>query len=54
MRLLVSVEIPLPSKRTGFAIDEFTLRKGDFGIVLAAASVTLDEEGKVEELLHSA
>jgi CO/xanthine dehydrogenase FAD-binding subunit len=45
--ILVSVEIPFPSKRTGFAIDEFTLRKGDFGIVLAAASVTLDEEGKI-------
>jgi CO/xanthine dehydrogenase FAD-binding subunit len=46
--ILVSVEIPIPPKRTGFAIDEFTLRKGDFGIVLASASVTLDEEGKVE------
>ncbi|MEH7113305.1 xanthine dehydrogenase family protein subunit M [Neobacillus niacini] len=45
--ILVSVEIPLPPKRTGFAIDEFTLRKGDFGIVLAAAMVTLDEEGKI-------
>ncbi|WP_066383181.1 FAD binding domain-containing protein [Neobacillus mesonae] len=45
--ILVSVEIPLPSKRTGFAIDEFTLRKGDFGIVLAAASATLDDEGKI-------
>jgi carbon-monoxide dehydrogenase medium subunit/2-furoyl-CoA dehydrogenase FAD binding subunit len=46
--ILVSIEIPRPPKRTGFAIDEFTLRKGDFGIVLAAASVILDEEGKVE------
>lgn len=46
--ILVSVEIPLPPKRTGFAIDEFTLRKGDFGIILAAAMVTLDEEGRVE------
>jgi CO/xanthine dehydrogenase FAD-binding subunit len=45
--ILVSVEIPLPPKRTGFAIDEFTLRKGDFGIVLAAAMVTLDDQGKI-------
>lgn len=47
--ILVSVEIPIPKKRTGFSIDEFTLRKGDFGIVLAAASITLDQEGKVED-----
>lgn len=46
--ILVSVEIPVPLKSTGYAIDEFTLRKGDFAIVLAAASVTLDEQGKVE------
>ncbi|MED2974196.1 FAD binding domain-containing protein [Fictibacillus sp. B-59209] len=45
--ILVAVEIPIPPARTGYAIDEFTLRKGDFAIVLAAASLTLDEEGKV-------
>lgn len=45
--ILVSVEIPIPSRRTGAAIDEFTLRKGDFGIVLAAAAITLNEAGKV-------
>ncbi|WHY77118.1 FAD binding domain-containing protein [Neobacillus sp. WH10] len=46
--ILVSIDIPLPPARTGYAIDEFTLRKGDFAIVLAAASVTLSEDGKVE------
>nr|WP_280875022.1 MULTISPECIES: hypothetical protein [unclassified Paenibacillus] len=46
--MLVSVQIPRPSANTGFAIDEFTLRKGDFAIVLAAASVTLDEQGRVK------
>jgi CO/xanthine dehydrogenase FAD-binding subunit len=46
--ILVSIEIPIPPVNTGYAIDEFTLRKGDFAIVLAAASVTLDEDGRVK------
>jgi CO/xanthine dehydrogenase FAD-binding subunit len=46
--ILVSIQIPRPPANTGFAIDEFTLRKGDFAIVLAAASVTLDEQGRVK------
>ena len=46
--ILVSIQIPIPNPNTGFAIDEFTLRKGDFGIVLAAATITLDESGKVQ------
>ncbi|GHH99252.1 FAD binding domain-containing protein [Neobacillus kokaensis] len=45
--ILVSIDIPIPSTRTGYAIDEFTLRKGDFAIVLAAASVTLSEDGTI-------
>lgn len=45
--ILVSIQIPIPPANTGYAIDEFTLRKGDFAIVLAAASITLDEEGKI-------
>ena len=44
--ILVSIQIPRPPARTGYAIDEFAMRKGDFAIVLAAASVTLDEQGK--------
>ncbi|MED3563887.1 xanthine dehydrogenase family protein subunit M [Bacillus xiapuensis] len=46
--ILISIEVPIPPPNTGYAIDEFTLRKGDFAIVLAAASVTLKEDGKVE------
>lgn len=46
--ILVSIQIPRSFGRTGEAIEEFTLRSGDFAIVLAAASVTLDKEGKVE------
>ncbi|MFZ7945228.1 FAD binding domain-containing protein [Neobacillus sp. 19] len=46
--ILVSIDIPISPARTGYAIDEFTLRKGDFAIVLAAASVTLSEDGTVE------
>lgn len=45
--ILISVQIPRPAANTGFAIDEFTLRKGDFAIVLAAASITLDDQGRV-------
>lgn len=46
--ILVSIQIPRTLANTGYAIDEFTLRKGDFAIVLAAASVTLDELGRVK------
>lgn len=46
--ILTSVQIPHSPMRTGVAIEEFTLRNGDFAIVLAAASITLDENGKVE------
>jgi len=45
--ILVEVTLPQIPARTGHAIDEFALRRGDFAIVLAAASVTLDEEGKI-------
>ncbi|MED4730705.1 xanthine dehydrogenase family protein subunit M [Aneurinibacillus migulanus] len=48
--ILVSAQFPKITGRTGHAIEEFTLRKGDFAIVLAAASVTLDEEGKIESV----
>lgn len=46
--ILVSIQIPHLPARTGYAIDEFTLRKGDFAIILATAMVTLNEQGKVE------
>jgi CO/xanthine dehydrogenase FAD-binding subunit len=46
--ILVSIQIPHLPARTGYAIDEFTLRKGDFAIILATAMVTLDEQGRVD------
>ncbi len=45
--ILCSISIPRQSEGTGYAVEEFTLRQGDFAIVLAAAAVTLDAEGKV-------
>ncbi len=47
--ILTKVSIPAIPARTGHAIEEFTLRKGDFAIVLAAAAVTLDVDGAVEK-----
>ncbi|MEH7253601.1 xanthine dehydrogenase family protein subunit M [Neobacillus niacini] len=49
--ILTKVSIPIIQARTGHSIEEFTLRKGDFAIVLAAASVTLDEEGAIEKVI---
>jgi CO/xanthine dehydrogenase FAD-binding subunit len=46
--ILVSASFPRIRARTGHAIEEFVLRKGDFAIVLAAASVTLGKDGKME------
>lgn len=45
--ILSSISIPRQPEGTGYAIEEFTLRKGDFAIVLAAAVVTLDANGMV-------
>lgn len=47
--ILTKIEIPRKSGRTGTAIEEFTLRSGDFAIVLASCSVTLSEEDTMEE-----
>lgn len=47
--ILTTVHFPVIAERTGHAIEEFTLRSGDFALILAAASVTLDEEGKIEQ-----
>ncbi|NGM82473.1 xanthine dehydrogenase family protein subunit M [Paenibacillus sp. 7124] len=46
--IVKSVHFPVIAERTGHAIEEFTLRSGDFAIIIAAASVTLDEEGLIE------
>jgi carbon-monoxide dehydrogenase medium subunit/2-furoyl-CoA dehydrogenase FAD binding subunit len=47
--ILTKIEIPRQPGRTGTAIEEFTLRSGDFAIVLASCSVALSEEGILEE-----
>lgn len=47
--VLVSIQIPKPRPGTGQAIEEFAMRSGDFAIVLAAATVTLDGNGKVDD-----
>jgi CO/xanthine dehydrogenase FAD-binding subunit len=47
--LIVSVEIPLPAPRTGFGFEELALRRGDFALAGALASVTLDGEGSIEQ-----
>lgn len=47
--ILVSVNFPLPQGRTGQAIEEFTLRSGDFAIVLAACSVALNENNEISK-----
>jgi CO/xanthine dehydrogenase FAD-binding subunit len=44
--LLVEVELPACGPRTGFAFCEFARRHGDFALVGAAVSVTLDAEGR--------
>jgi aerobic carbon-monoxide dehydrogenase medium subunit len=44
--LLTEIVIPQRLARTGFAFQEVSRRHGDFALVGAAASVTLDETGK--------
>jgi len=45
--LLVAVRIPVPSGRTGCAVEEFSRRAGDFAIVAAVAAVELEADGRV-------
>jgi aerobic carbon-monoxide dehydrogenase medium subunit len=44
--LLTAVRLPLPDGRTGYAVEEFTRRAGDFAIVAAMAVVELDGGGR--------
>lgn len=44
--LLVAVRLPVPAGRTGYAVEEFTRRAGDFAIVAAVAVVELDARGQ--------
>lgn len=45
--LLVAVRLPMPAGRTGYAIEEFSRRAGDFAIIAAVAAVELDASGRV-------
>jgi len=45
--LLVAVRIPVPGIRTGYAVEEFSRRAGDFAIVAAVAAVELEADGRV-------
>lgn len=45
--LLVETAWPKAAAGTGCAFDEFALRHGDFAIVAAAATVTLDDSGNM-------
>ena len=47
--ILTKIQIPRLFGRTGAAIEEFTLRSGDFAIVLASCSVMIDVDGKLEK-----
>lgn len=47
--ILTSINFPLPKGRSGQAIEEFTLRSGDFAIVLAACTVNLNENNEISE-----
>jgi aerobic carbon-monoxide dehydrogenase medium subunit len=46
--LLVAVRLPVPGGRTGYAIEEFSRRAGDFALIAAIAAVELDASGRVE------
>jgi aerobic carbon-monoxide dehydrogenase medium subunit len=45
--LLTAVRLGLPAGRTGYAVEEFTRRAGDFAIVAAFAVVELDGGGRI-------
>lgn len=45
--LVVSVTLPVPDKRAGYAIREFCRRHGDFAIAAAAAVVQTDTKGRI-------
>jgi carbon-monoxide dehydrogenase medium subunit len=45
--ILTAVRFPVWGERTGFAVQEFARRHGDFAIAGAAVAVELDEESRV-------
>jgi carbon-monoxide dehydrogenase medium subunit len=45
--VLTEVRLPMPGPRTGYAVEEFSRRAGDFAIVAVVAVVTLDPTGRI-------
>ena len=45
--LLVAVRLPVPGPRTGYAVEEFCRRAGDFAVVAAIAVVDLGPAGQI-------
>jgi aerobic carbon-monoxide dehydrogenase medium subunit len=48
--LVTEVTIPTARPRTGVAFDEISRRRGDFALAGAAASITLDTDGRCERV----
>jgi carbon-monoxide dehydrogenase medium subunit len=48
--LLTAVRLPLPERRAGYAVEEFTRRAGDFAIVAAMAAVELSPRGRTSRV----
>jgi CO/xanthine dehydrogenase FAD-binding subunit len=44
--LLTAIAVPRAQKRTGYAFQEISRRRGDFALVGVAASVDVDEQGR--------
>jgi carbon-monoxide dehydrogenase medium subunit len=47
--LLVEIGLPAPKPRTGTAFQEMARRHGDYALVGVAATVTLDEDGVIDD-----
>jgi carbon-monoxide dehydrogenase medium subunit len=47
--LVLEVQIPLPEPKTGAAYQKFNLLESDMGVVAAAASVTMNGNGKCKD-----
>ena len=44
--MLVEIELPAPKPRTGTCFSEIARRRGDFALAGAAASITVDQDGR--------
>lgn len=48
--ILISASLPVIPDRTGHAFEEFAMRRGDYALVMAAASVSLNTEGSIQDV----